>query len=327
MFSDTTWSLLASRLEDLPHAILIHGPRGIGKLELATRFVQLLLCESRQGTAPCGRCDACRWFRDGNHPDYRLVQSEALSEEGAGEGEEGSEPAEATSSRKARPSLEIKVGQIRALADFLHVGSHRGARRIALVHPAEAMNANAANSLLKALEEPPPGAVFVLVSHAPARLLPTVRSRCFKVGVPRPTAGAALRWMESRGLQGGERWLAFAGGAPVLAADLASGEQARELSQLIETLESGGRPGAVNTRESLEQLAEVMQKMAFDAALAGMTGAQKYASWRAKTPSGDPAAWLRFARQMGRNRALARRPLNPQLFADDLLQQFSALRK
>ena len=161
---------LKARLERLQHALLLHGARGVGKLALAERFAQLLLCEHEDAARrPCGACGACRWFLAGNHPDFRRLEPEALMPE-APEGEEGEEgPAR----RAKQPSLVIKIEQVRALADFLSVGSHRGKRRIALVHPAEDMNPNAANALLKGLEEPPAGAVFVLVSHRPARLLPT----------------------------------------------------------------------------------------------------------------------------------------------------------
>lgn len=320
---ETAWNGLVERLPRLPHALLIHGPRGIGKLALATRFSQFLLCEARVGNQPCGRCEGCRWFLDGNHPDYRLIQPEALAEE-AGEAEEGAEPVE-TTSKKAKPSTEIKVGQIRALSDFLYVGSHRGARRIALVHPAEAMNLNAANSLLKALEEPPPGAIFILVTHAFGRLLPTVRSRCVKVAVAPPDPEASAKWLKRSGIPDAERWLAFAGGAPLLARDLATGDRADELRRMMDLLAAGQRPGAIGTRESLELLAEVLQKLALDAAFGGLGGQSRYSTWGNRRPSGAPERWLAFARDMGRNRALARRPLNPGLFAEDLLSRFPGL--
>ncbi|MGH8703846.1 MAG: DNA polymerase III subunit delta', partial [Burkholderiales bacterium] len=174
---DKVWEQLAAKVGRLPHALLLHGAAGIGKLELAERFAQLLLCEKRgQGRRPCGACDGCRWFLGGNHPDARYVEPEALARHAPVE-EEGDE----VRSKAAKPSTEIKIEQVRALADFVNLGSHRGGRRVSIIHPAEDMNAHAANALLKNLEEPPAGAVFVLVSHRPARLLPTIRSRCVPV--------------------------------------------------------------------------------------------------------------------------------------------------
>src|SRR5207237_8273139 len=85
--------------ERLPHALLIHGPRGIGKLALAERLAQLLLCEHTDPAArPCGSCDGCRWYLGGNHPDFRRLAPEAIAKappepEAGGEGGEAPAPA------------------------------------------------------------------------------------------------------------------------------------------------------------------------------------------------------------------------------------------
>src|ERR1051325_5779611 len=96
---------LKPRLERLPHAILLHGPRGVGKLELAETMAQLLLCEHKDPKArPCGECDGCRWYLAGNHPDFRRLEPEAIAKEAASpEGEEGGEGAEAPP-RRGKPS-------------------------------------------------------------------------------------------------------------------------------------------------------------------------------------------------------------------------------
>ena len=211
-----TWFRLVAKLGRLPHAMLLHGAPGVGKLALAERFAQLLVCEKRgQGTSPCGACEGCRWFLAGNHPDARFLEPEALARHSAvaEEGEEDS-PRE-----KKKPSTEIRIEQVRALAGFVNVVSHRGGRRVAIIHPAEDMNTAAANALLKNLEEPPPNAMFILVSHRPARLLPTIRSRCVPVPVPLPEPQAAAKWLAGQGVKTPERWLAFAGGAPLRALD------------------------------------------------------------------------------------------------------------
>jgi len=315
---NSQWEQLTGDLGKLPHALLIHGPRGIGKNALAIRFANLLLCESPMSSSPCGRCEGCRWFRDGNHPDFRLVQPESMAEDP--EVEEGGQ-GEERPGKKAKPSNEIKVGQIRGLADFLYVGSHRGARRVALIHPAEAMNLNAANALLKGLEEPPTNAVFILVSHAPSRLLPTVRSRCVQLAAPLPDEAGALKWLAANGIAKPDRWLAFAGGAPLLALELATGDRSAELAQLLETLSSGEatRLAPASTRESMELLAEVLQKYAFDTVFALLTGTTKYGTHGVSPASGSPTEWIGYARNMGWSRALARRPLNPGLASADML--------
>ncbi len=309
------WAQLTGKLDRLPHALLIHGVPGVGKLALAERFAQLLLCEKRgQGTSPCGACEGCRWFLAGNHPDARFLEPEALARHTAA-AEEGDED-KPKSTRQ--PSTEIKIEQVRALAGFVNVGSHRGGRRIAIVHPAEDMNTNAANALLKSLEEPPPGAMFLLVSHRPARLLPTIRSRCVPVPVPLPEPKAAAAWLAAQGVSAPERWLAFAGGAPQRALDYAAVERGAALERVLRGIASGDRGslGEVKDRDELEPLAEVLQKMALDRAFAALSGKTKYGG--AAVP-GDGRAWLAYARAMGRNRLLTRHPLNIKLFAAEMV--------
>jgi DNA polymerase III subunit delta' len=278
---------LTRRLERLPHALLFYGPRGVGKLELAERASQLLLCEGA-GPRPCGACDACRWFLAGNHPDFRRVEPEVLWAE-----------------KPEKPSLVIKVEQVRELADFLYVGSHRGRLRVALVHPAEDMNENAANALLKGLEEPPAGAVFILVADRPAQLLPTIRSRCVAVPVPLPPREAALEWLAGQGLKEPERWLAYAGGAPLLAV-----EQAAYGPVSL---------GPVGEREALEPLADALQKIALDRALMAFGLPAKYQTAPGNVSRHQARAWLGFARQMGEERLLCRHPLNPRLLSAAML--------
>ena len=293
---------LAARAARLPHALLVYGPRGIGKLALAERISQTILCES-SGKKPCGSCDGCRWFLGGNHPDFRRVEPEALAKIAPADPDDEAP----TAKRTKQPSIEIKVDQVRELADFLYVRSHRGAMRVALVHPAEDMNENASNALLKGLEEPPAGAMFILVSHRPAQLLPTIRSRCVAIPVPIPPREAALGWLNDQGIKDAERWLAYAGGAPLRALDYAA--EAELLSRLLKA------PGPVEVREDLERLAEALQKIALDRALTAFGLPQKYQTGQVAVTPEKARAWLAFARRMGEDRLLCRHPLNPRLFS------------
>jgi DNA polymerase-3 subunit delta' len=277
---------LARRLERLPHALLIHGPGGVGKRGLAERISQLLLCEGEK--RPCDTCDACRWFRGGNHPDFRRVEPEVLWAE-----------------KPEKPSLVIKVEQVRELADFLYIGSHRGRLRVALVHPAEEMNENAANALLKGLEEPPAGAIFILVSHRPAQLLPTIRSRCVAVPVPLPPRNIALDWLAREGVNEPQRWLAYAGGAPLRATHYAA--------------QGPVSLTPVGERDGLEPLADALQKIALDRALMAFGLAAKYQTSPGTVTREKARAWLAFARRMGEERLLCRHPLNPRLFSTAML--------
>ena len=311
------WSQLVARRESLPQALLIHGPRGIGKLELASRFAQLILCETAGVMEPCGTCDGCRWFLAGQHPDFRQVEPEAL----AGPQDLGDDaPAP---SKTAKPSHEIKVDQVRELADFLNIGSHRGKRRLALFHPAEDMNANAANSLLKSLEDPASGACFILISDNPRRLIPTIRSRCVSLPVALPDEAKALAWLKAEAVEDAASWLAFAGGAPLLAREYAQSERGSKIKQVVGLLKLGNRDSLlawpVADREQMEILAEVLQKWAFDQGAAGLSGGKRFFEPPVGKVARDSMPWLRFAREAGRYRVAARHPLNPKLFAADLI--------
>ncbi len=313
------WKSLTNMLDRLPHALLLHGAPGVGKLALAELFGQLLLCENRgQGTRPCGACDGCRWFLGANHPDIRYLEPETMAR-----GVPVAEESEEDKAKDGKPSNQIKIDQARALGDFVHLASHRGGRRVAIIHPAEDMNSATANSLLKILEEPPPGAVFLLVSHRPARLLPTIRSRCVPVPVPLPDPRAAAAWLAAQGVRDSERWLAFAGGAPLRALEYATGERGEAIERVLRGIAAGDRAALAEAknREALEPLAEVLQKIALDRSFAALTGRSKYgsAAGAGDAGGGDAGAWLEYARAMGRHRLLTRHPLNVKLFAAEMV--------
>ena len=297
---------LKARAERFPHALLIHGARGTGKLALAEHTAQFLLCED-PAQRPCGRCEGCRWFAAGSHPDFRRLEPEALAREPAAEPEEGGE----APAKRGKPSLQIRIEQVRELDGFLNVGSHRGRLRVALVHPAEDMNPNAANALLKGLEEPPAGAVFLLVAHRPSQLLPTIRSRCVALGVPLPPQAAALQWLAEQGAKNPGRWLAYAGGAPLRALEYAG--NAEVLERLLQ------RPMPVDDRDELEALADALQKIALDRALSALGLPQKYQTGSVPQDPAKARAWLAFGRGMGERRLLTRHPLNPKLFSAEML--------
>lgn len=239
------WSAIQALRDRMPHALLLTGRRGIGKLEFARTLSAGLLCESPdpEGRA-CGRCLACRWFEQGNHPDFRSLRPEAeLEEEGEGTKGDGK-----------RGGREITIDQVRSLDDFLHVGTHRHGLRVILVEPAEAMNRPAGNALLKSLEEPPEGTLFLLVSHAPDRLLATIRSRCRMLPLSMPDRAAAVASLSAAGIKDPEKWLALAGGAPQLASELASGAQSQILDALLTHLARGATIAASDAAAQIDKI-------------------------------------------------------------------------
>jgi DNA polymerase-3 subunit delta' len=196
---DGLWASLTRDLARLPHALLLHGQAGLGKQGFARRLALNLLClEPDSAHAACGRCKNCQLFAAGNHPDFQLIT-----------------PLE--------DSRTIIVDQIRALAEFVAFRPHTAARKVVVIAPAEAMNLNAANSLLKVLEEPPAGSFLILVTSQRARLPATIRSRCTHILFSAPERAQALAWLKSSGgnQQGIELLLEQARGAPLLAAEYA----------------------------------------------------------------------------------------------------------
>ena len=216
-WQNTLWSQLVGWRERLPHALLLHGGRGVGKRHLINAYAQLLLCESPVDDVACGRCPGCSLLAADNHPDLRCLTPAALIADRNDVDASSDEPqADRTETRAGKAkSREIVIDQVRKLSEFLAISSHRGGRRIVLVLPAEALNASAANALLKMLEEPPAGVVFLAVSDQLDAVLPTILSRCVLLRAPVPNHAQAIAWLQSNGVERAEAKLAEAGGAPL----------------------------------------------------------------------------------------------------------------
>lgn len=185
-------------LDQLSHALLLHGHRGLGKTGFVMRLAHSLLCES-PGTdnQACGQCKSCLLLKAGNHPDLACIRP---TEEG-----------------KA-----ITVDQIRELVDFLYLKPHIARRKVIVIQPAENMNIHAANSLLKMLEEPPLGNVLLLVSNQAGKLPVTIRSRCQSLAFTAPDSRTASGWLHAQGADvvQAEQALGYASGSPLLALEL-----------------------------------------------------------------------------------------------------------
>lgn len=321
------WDELGRYRAQLPHAILLREREGLGGEALARTFAQALLCEAPQeGGLPCGRCPACNWFIQGNHPDFRLLQPDSLAPEPAAEGEDA--PA-----KKEKKSEQIRIDQVRALQDFLGVGTHRGGLRVIAVHPAEAMNPNTQNALLKSLEEPPPGTVFVLVSANAERLLPTVRSRCIALDLPAPERGESLAWLQAQGVADPAGLLAAAGGAPLSALELAASAAGRE-AFLAGLGDAGTGPLALAEQAqgaaAPAQVIAWLQRWCYDLLASRLGAAVRYhpkyerliSEISSRCAAADLAAYLRV---LAEARSLAQHTLNPRLFFEDLLIRYRAL--
>ncbi|MDQ9171577.1 DNA polymerase III subunit delta' [Oxalobacteraceae bacterium R-40] len=331
-WQNDAWRQLQQFGERLPHAILFYGPEGIGKAEFAEHFAQALLCErpDPEGHA-CGQCSSCGWFAQYGHPDYRRVRPEALDEgEAAGEedGTDGEDAPKAAKSTKA-PSKEIKIDQIRALSDFMNVSTHRQGRRVIFLYPAEALNAAAANALLKTLEEPPAGTVFLLVTNSLDRLLPTILSRCRKFPLPMPARDEALAWLQSQGLDKAEDYLAQQGGAPIAAKGFAEAGMGEMLDEMLAHLAQPSLEGALKTAERLQKspLPEIVawqQRWLYDLFSFKLSGRIRYYSRYGKqlaalSAKADERSLIEALKMASERRALASHPLSPRLVIEDML--------
>jgi DNA polymerase-3 subunit delta' len=232
--------------QKVPHAWLFSGPEGVGKELAALAFAQALLCPE-QPFVGCGTCASCRRVAKGGHPDltWLMPEDELIRRGLAGR-----------SDFTGTPSRDIRIEQVRRLQDRLALRPLEGRYKLALIIAAHAMNANAQNALLKSLEEPPRDTVLVLVSSAPDKLLPTIRSRCARASFgPLPAAFIASTLQTLKKLDAGAaaQVAAMAGGslARALSLDVKVLARRRELIERFEALVPGDARGWL-------QLAEVM---------------------------------------------------------------------
>ena len=211
------WKGLMQRLHEdrLPHAMLLTGPAGIGKESFAQTFARAVLCEHLHADAkPCGICRACLLNQAGTHPDNHWV---GLLED----------------------KKIIGVDQVREISASLNMKAHYSGYKVVVISPAECMNTQAANSLLKTLEEPAPRSLLMLVANNASALPATLRSRCQRITCTLPAQDVAASWLEAQ-LEPGHDvalLLALAGGAPLAALQMAQSGQGGQISQRLNVLD------------------------------------------------------------------------------------------
>lgn len=196
----------------VPPALLIQGPDGLGKTRLARVWAQKLLCKVPQQSGPCGMCPSCLLFAAGNHPDYEVV-----------------EPLES--------GKTIGVDSIRQLIHKLSLKPQYNGYRIVVIEPAHLLNLNAANALLKTLEEPSPYTLIILITSASHKLPVTLLSRCQKLTLSRPDQQQALDWLRARAVrQDPLSLLNMAGGSPLAALALDATDHLQKRDRILREL-------------------------------------------------------------------------------------------
>lgn len=209
------WSTVQHQLasDRLPHALLVTGECGVGKRLWAEAVAGLLLCEkpvNRDQGAPvaCGACKQCSLIEAGSHPDLRIYAPEK--------------------------SRMVRIDQIRALSTFAVASPQVAHHKVAIVDRADQLNINAANALLKTLEEPLADVTLLLLQESGRPVLPTIRSRCQILNIPVPGEEPAHQWLANQVAKMEEdkqpaadilaKSLMLAGNAPRLALEYATGE-------------------------------------------------------------------------------------------------------
>ncbi|RLA32080.1 MAG: DNA polymerase III subunit delta' [Gammaproteobacteria bacterium] len=250
------WRTLVDRHAQgrLPHALLIDGPAGTGRHAFAHRIAAAILCATPDATTgeACGGCRSCQLFSAGSHADFHhlrlLLKGESLG-----------------GKKLTQDATRIRIDQVRQLGATLSLSAQHGGWKVTLVEPADLMMPEAANALLKTLEEPTPQTLLMLVATRRNRLLPTIRSRCQRLSLAMPARDQAVAWLTGQGVADSEALLALADGSPLLALDLAN-------------------DGAVTARRE-----------AFDALGGVLTGHNDPVAVAAKWSAADPArlfGWL-----------------------------------
>jgi DNA polymerase-3 subunit delta' len=299
------WSTVQSGMGRRPSALLLVGPKGIGKTEFALRIARSWLCQSplKSGDA-CGQCPSCTWMSQAQHPDFRWVRpdAEAAEEGGAAEGsEEGG--TEGSSSDAKKKSQEIRIEQIRSLAGFANIGSHRGGLRVVLISPANRMNYAAANALLKTLEEPAPSLAFILVADQLHAIPATILSRCRRINLSVPDAALAKAHSDQ---SQSAPWL-----IPLLASD--------DIDPIRWAEKAGKSPPA----DTLDLLMRWMADAArVRLGLAPRAFPEQAAALRRQALRiRSDQSWAQTMAELQRLRAVAEHPLNPKLFYESIFDR------
>lgn len=317
-------SPVRSRLQALgaAHAVLLSGALGDGLFEAALDGAAAWLCESPEAAGPCGRCNSCRLIQAGSHPDlHRLLPEELrrqIEPEGSAEEGQGTDGGEGRKGRK--PSRQIRIDEVRRAIDWAATTSSRGRGKVVLVHPADAMNLQAASALLKTLEEPPRGVRLLLSATAPDRLLATVRSRCQAVRLAPVPAEQAQRWLADQGVHGAEVMLAACGGRPLEAAAMvAAGVDAAQWAALPTAVLNG--QAAALASWPLARVLDALIKLCHDGMAVAVGGAPRYFPVQSVRPARSLEALSQWQRELLELARRSEHPWNEALMLEALIRR------
>ncbi len=319
------WRHIMQQRASMPHALLLRGRAGTGKHAFAVNLSRAILCQQPDAQhEACGKCPSCLWLAEGNHPDFRFISPE------------DAENTEEIPKKKTAKKSQISVAQIRQLVDYLSLSSHQvNSPRVILISPAETLNIASANALLKMLEEPPVNTLFLLVTSQPQRLLATILSRCQAIDMPLPSRADALAWLKQQGVKDADDALDYAGGAPLLALQVA--EEGGTSASLVKNLAQGARldpfvSAPLFLTLGMERAIDALQKWTFDLTAYKLSQALHYhtqhsGALQALCKSVNLKSLLGFQQKLLEAKRTANHPLSNELQLENILLQYSQLFK
>ena len=326
------WSRIAASVAGLHHGLMLTGSAGIGKREFAVKLAQRLLCGLPRDGVPCGDCQDCKLFGAASHPDFHVLTTEFESIYGRIDlVKRYSDRYQDSVARdkKPNPGKVIPVDHVRLLIDRFYQSSHISAARVALILPADRMNASAANALLKLLEEPPENALFILVTEFPGMLPSTVRSRCILNTLSVPALPDARRWIS---LQAGNNEAEklpqdFTGGPIDALQDLESGliqQQQENLEDLFKIIAGQSDPvvlAAKLAKQDVLPLLVWLHQLSSDWIKWQAVGNKSFrmGKFELKSDKLSPIKLHTLYDKIGRYKRMARDQLNAQLALEELL--------
>lgn len=257
---------LQALMQQRGHALLLSGPPGLGQYDLAYALAKYWLCDEPTQTGACGHCSACHSVDVRTHPDLHVLMPETVAP-----GLNWPLPAaaqDAIDKKERKPSRWIRVDAARSAVAFTQMTRARARHQVVLVYPAQRLNVESANTLLKTLEEPPGDVRFVLATEAAHMLLPTIRSRCLTHNMVWPDTHTCTQWLSTAvepvpSAQAAATWLRAAGGRPMDALTWAAlGLSAAQWSGLPKAV-AAGNLGAMQDWDAAVIL-DTLQKIAHD---------------------------------------------------------------
>lgn len=217
-----TWQGLCDRhnQQGLPHALLISGASGTGKQSFANHLAAFLLCQNNDRArtqSACGQCQSCQLLKAGSHPDLLFAKPEDKSR-------------------------QIRIDSIRKVNEFLAQTPQISQSQVVILNPLDVLNGNAANALLKTLEEPAGQSYLLLLGERVGSVMPTIRSRCQILSLPMPSSDEAVNWLSNQFSQTYDQnlqnlALRLCHGAPLKAAEYIKSDQLQALQGWIDQLQ------------------------------------------------------------------------------------------